>query len=160
VPDADEHAHTACVTPDTDPLTYEEAMSCPDAAEWLAACTEELETFKQMEVYEEVDQPCERRTVSSKGIFCIKHGLEGKIQKYKAQLVTKGFTQVKEIDFNETFAPVMKFSSLWTILALVTKHDFEVHQMDVKAAYLNGVLEEEIYLKPLTSFKPRDGKIW
>ena len=54
----------------------------------------------------------------------------------------------------------MKFSSLWTVLALTAKHNLEVHQMDVKATYLNGILEEEIYLEPPTGFKPGDGKVW
>jgi len=139
---------------------YEDAMSRPDVAEWLAACTEELQTFERMEVYEEVDRPRDRKIVGSKWVFRIKRGPDGEIQKYKAHLVTKGFTQVEGIDYDETFAPVMKFSSLQTVLALAAKYDLEVHQMDVKAAYLNGVLEEEIYLDPLTGFKPGNGKVW
>src|SRR5882762_5595928 len=135
-------------------------MSRPDVAEWLAACTEELQTFERMEVYEEVDRPRDRKIVGSKWVFRIKRGPDGEIQKYKAHLVTKGFTQVEGIDYDETFAPVMKFSSLQTVLALAAKYDLEVHQMDVKAAYLNGVLEEEIYLDPPTGFKPGNGKVW
>jgi len=61
---------------------------------------------------------------------------------------------------DKTFAPVMKFLPLWTPLTLTAKHNLEVHQMDIKAAYLNGILEEEIYLKPLTGSKPRDSKVW
>jgi len=68
--------------------------------------------------------------------------------------------QVEGVDFNETFVPIMKFSSLRMILTIAAKHDFEVHQMDVKAAYLNGILNEEIYLEPPTGFKPLDSKVW
>src|SRR5882762_5817277 len=160
MPNTDEHVCAARITPEANPLTYKDAMSCPDAAEWLAVYTEELETFKQMEVYEEVDRLCDRKIIGSKWVFHIKRGPNGEIQKYKAQLVAKGFTQVKGIDYDKTFAPVMKFSSLWTVLALTAKHDLEVHQMDVKATYLNGILEEEIYLEPPTGFKPGDGKVW
>jgi len=135
-------------------------MSCTDAAEWFAACEEELRTFRKMEVYEDVDQPVNRKVVGSKWVFRIKWGPNGKIQKYKARLVVKGFTQVKGVDFDETFVPIMKFSSLRMILAIAAKHDFKVHQMDVKAAYLNGILNEEIYLEPPTGFKPLDSKVW
>ena len=129
-------------------------------AEWLTACTEELQTFRWMEVYEEVDQPHDHKIISSKWVFRIKRGPDGKIQKYKAHLVTKGFTQVEGIDYDETFAPVMKFSSLRTVLALTAKHNLKVHQMDVKATYFNGILEEEIYLEPPTGFKPGNVKVW
>src|SRR5882762_9098892 len=68
--------------------------------------------------------------------------------------------QVEGVDFDKTFAPVMKFSLLHMILAITAKHDFEVHQMDVKVAYLNSILNEEIYLEPPTGYKPLDSKVW
>ena len=73
-------------------------------------------------------------------------GPDGQIKCYKACLVAQGFSQVEGIDYNETFAPVTKFNSIWLLLALSARFDWEIHQMDVKSAFLNGKLKEEIYI--------------
>ena len=77
----------------------------------------------------------------------MKMGPDGQIKHYKARLVTQGFSQVKGIDYNETFAPVTKFNSIWLLLALSAHFNWKIHQMDVKSAFLNGELEEEIYIR-------------
>ena len=74
------------------------------------------------------------------------------MDKYKAQLVAKGFTQVEGIDYDETFSPVVKFQSIRTLMAAVAYHDLELHQMDVKTAFLNGELDEETYMNQLEGF--------
>src|SRR6266702_6193689 len=107
-----------------------------------------MHAFECMGVYEVVPQPCGKNIVGSKWVFCIKRRPDGTIQKYKARVVTQGFTQVEGVDFDETFAPVAKFASLHAILALAAELDLEVHQMDVKSAYLNGELKEDIHMKP------------
>ncbi len=71
----------------------------------------------------------------------------GNVSKYKARFVSKGFTQKEGVDFNETFAPVVKFTSLRLILALAAQYDLELEQMDFVTAFLNGDLTEEIYVK-------------
>jgi hypothetical protein len=76
----------------------------------------------------------------------IKQGTNGEVERYKARLVARGFTQTYGVDYNETFAPVAKFTST-RILALAALEDMEIHQMDVKPAFLNGELEEEIYME-------------
>jgi hypothetical protein len=134
-------------------------MSSPDAAEWLAACEDEMRTWKHLDVYDIVPRPKGRKVVGSKWVFRVKRGPDGTIQKYKARLVAQGFTQVEGIDFDQTFAPVAKFSSLRTIFALAAEHDLEVHQMDVKAAYLNADLDEEIYMEAPPGFDIPDGHV-
>src|SRR5712672_2949792 len=123
-------------------------MARPDANKWEAACADEIGVFDHMEVYEVVPCPKGRKVVGSKWVFRIKRGPDGNIQKYKARIVTQGFTQIEGIDYDEMFAPVAKLASLRAILVLAAEQNLEIHQMDVKSAYLNGNLEEEIFMVP------------
>jgi Reverse transcriptase (RNA-dependent DNA polymerase) len=132
----------------SDPRTYAEAMAHPDANNWEAACADEMAVFDHMGVYEVVPHPKDRKVVGSKWVFHIKHGPDGNMQKYKARIVTQGFMQIEGVDYDGTFAPVAKLASLHTILALAAEQDLEIHQMDVKSAYLNGTLSEEIFMEP------------
>jgi hypothetical protein len=134
-------------------------MASQDAVEWLATCEEEMQTWKDLDVYDVVPRPKGRKVIGSKWVFCVKQGPDGLIQKYKAQIVAQGFTQVEGIDFDQTFAPVAKFSSLCTVFALAAKHNLELHQMDVKAAYLNADLKEDLYMEPPPSFEVPEGHI-
>ena len=77
-----------------------------------------------------------------------KKNANGEVERYKAHIVAKGFNQIYAIDYNETFAPVIKWSSIRILLTLATQSDLEVHQMDVKTAFLNGDLEHEIFMSP------------
>jgi hypothetical protein len=128
-------------------------MLRPDAAEWEVACQAEMHSFEHMHVYKVVPQPKNKNVVSSKWVFHIKRGPDSAILKYKAQVVTQGFTQIEGVDYDETFTPVAKLASLCTILALAAELDLEVHQMDVKSAYLNGELKEDIHMKPPPGFE-------
>jgi hypothetical protein len=82
----------------------------------------------------------------------IKHGVDGEVERYKARLVTRGYTQTFEVDYNETFAPIAKFVSIRCIIALAAIEDMEIHQMDVKTAFFNDDLEEEIYMEQPEEF--------
>ena len=86
------------------------------------------------------------RPISSKWIFKKKLKIDSSIKKYKARLVIRGFDQKKEIDFFHTYSPVTKISTIRTPIALATIHDLVVHQTDVKTTFLNGDLEEEIFM--------------
>jgi reverse transcriptase-like protein len=102
-------------------------MSHADAAEWDAAYENERCTFKCLDVYEIVPWPKERKVIGSKWIFHIKHGPDGAVQKYKAQVVTHSFTQIEGVNYDETFILVAKLASLCTILAITTDQEFKVH---------------------------------
>ena len=91
--------------------------------------------------------PVGRRAIGCKWVFKIKRRADGSIDRYKARLVAKGYSQLYGIDFTETFAPVVRFSSLRAILAIAAAADYEIHQMDVKTAFLNGDLDEDIYME-------------
>ena len=134
-------------------------MACPDAAEWEVACQDEMCSFENMEVYRILPWQCGKNIVGSKWVFCIKWGPDGTIQKYKVHIIAQGFTQIEGIDYDETFAPITKFASLCTILTIAAELDLEVHQMDVKSAYLNGELKEEIYMKPPPGLHVLEGMV-
>ena len=86
------------------------------------------------------------KRVGCKWVFKTKRDSNGNIERFKARLVAKGYTQKDGIDYKETFSPVSKKDSLRIIMALVAQYDLELHQMDVKTAFLNGDIEEEIYM--------------
>jgi len=85
-------------------------------------------------------------------VLKIKHGVDGEVEWYKARLVARGFTQTFGVDYNETFAPIAKFVSIRYILALAAIENMEIHQVDIKTAFLNGDLEEEIYMEQPKGF--------
>jgi len=130
-----------------DPASYAEAMRSPDSDEWSKACQYEIDALDKNGTWELVDLPSGRKTVKSKWVFKLK--ADGR---FRARLVAKGFTQIPGIDFDETFSPIAHFESLRLLLALAALEDWEIHQMDVKLAFLNGVLEEEIYMEQPQGF--------
>ena len=93
------------------------------------------------------------RNVGNKWVLYIKRKVDGTIDIYKARLVAKGYTQQEEIDYEETFSPVVRFASICIILAIVLRMDLEFYQMDVKTAFLNGELDKEIYMDQPLGFE-------
>jgi hypothetical protein len=137
----------------SDPNTVNEAKHSKYWSEWLAAMHEELESLKAKGVYEEIDSvPPDRKAVHCKWVLRIKRDKTGAISRFKARLVAKGFTQIPGQDFTFTFAPVARWDSIRTLLCLSAIHDYELRQLDVKTAYLNGPLDEEIYMKAPDGF--------
>ena len=98
------------------------------------------------QVWEVVPRPKGKKVVGSRWIYKVKHAADGSMEKYKARFVAKEFSQKEGIDYEETFAPVAKYSSIRTIISLVAEMGWRVHQMDVKTSFLNRVIEEEVYI--------------
>ena len=134
-------------------------MKCSDAAEWDVSCENEIRMFQQMGVYDVVPRPEGRKVIGSKWVFCVKHGPDRGIQKYKARIVAQGFTQVKGLNYDQMFAPVVKLSTFCTILAIATQQNLTIHQMDVKSAYLNSKIKEEIYMEAPPSLEIPEGMV-
>lgn len=130
-----------------EPQSWKAAMASPEAAQWRAAAADEMRSLEQAGVFTVVARSEIRgRIVTSKWVFKLKHDSAGNIERFKARVVARGFLQISGIDYDETFAPVVKFQSIRVILALTAIHDLELHQMDVKTAFLYGSLEEEVYM--------------
>jgi len=135
-----------------EPQTMEEALNGEDAKKWEIAMQEEYDSLPVNNTCSLVPLPKGRKPSSCKWVFKIKHGVDGEVERYKARLVARGFTQTFGVDYNEPFAPVANFVSIRCILALATIEDMEIHQMDVKTAFLNGDLEEEICMEQPEGF--------
>ncbi|KAL6338190.1 hypothetical protein AAG906_015153 [Vitis piasezkii] len=129
-----------------DPVSFSQAISCSDSNKWIDAMNDELKSMDQNKVWELVELPEGYKAVGCKWVFKTKRDSKGNIERHKARLVAKGFTQKGGIDYKETFSPVSKKDSLRIIMALVAHFDLELHQMDVKTAFLNGSLEEKVYM--------------
>ncbi|KAL0462539.1 UNVERIFIED_CONTAM: Retrovirus-related Pol polyprotein from transposon TNT 1-94 [Sesamum latifolium] len=129
-----------------EPTTYKAAMASADSEKWLIAMKYEMESMYDNKVWNLVDLPKGTRPIECKWIYKIKTDMDGKTIVYKARLVAKGFTQIHGIDYDETFSPVAMLKSIRILLAIASYFDYEIWQMDVKTAFLNGYLEEEVYM--------------
>ncbi|WKA02171.1 hypothetical protein VitviT2T_020389 [Vitis vinifera] len=143
---------------ENDPESFSQAMSCKESELWYNAMKDEMSSMKCNDVWDLVELPNGAKTIGCKWVFKTKKDSLGNIERYKARLVAKGFTQKEGIDYTETFSPVSKKDSLRIILALVAHFDLELQQMDVKTAFLNGELEEEVYMKQPEGFPSSDGE--
>ena len=129
-----------------EPKTRQQALSGPKAKKWFEAMKEEMNSMKPNRVWDLVDLLPGRKTIGNKWVLNIKHKADGIIDRYKARLVAKGYTQQEGIDYEETFSPLVRFASIRLILVIVARMDPELYQMDVKTTFLNGELDEEIYM--------------
>jgi len=131
-----------------EPTSYKEAQRSKEVAKWDEAMSKEIASIKENETWEEVRSlPEGANLVSSRWVYKAKLGPNGEITKYKARIVAKGYSQVYGVDYEETFAPVAKITSLRAILAWAASMDKEIEQMDVVTAFLNPKLEEDIYME-------------
>ncbi|KAG6604645.1 Gag-pol Polyprotein [Phytophthora cinnamomi] len=128
------------------PTTFKSAMESSDAAKWKEACDSEYDSLLKNKTWEMVPLPKGRKAIDNRWVFRVKENQAGEVERFKARLVAKGFSQKYGIDYDETFAPVAKFTSIRAVLSLAAKYGLKLHQMDVKTAFLNGGLDEEIYM--------------
>ena len=133
-------------------------MNCKESDLWFNGMKDKMKSIASNGVWDLVKLPNGAKTIGCKWVYKIKKDSLGNIERYKARLVAKGFTQNEGIDYKETFSPVSKKDSLHIILALVAHFDFELQQMNVKTAFLNGKLEEEVYMKQHKGFSSSQGE--
>lgn len=131
----------------TVPKSYDEIKTRDDRVQWEDAVRDELNSLSKNNTWTLVPRPENKNIVDCKWIFTIKHDEFGKPLRYKARLVARGFSQEYLTDYNETFAPVARIASFRLMIAFANQYNLSVHHMDVKTAFLNGELKEEIYMK-------------
>jgi hypothetical protein len=135
-----------------EPTSWEEANTREDAEQWILACKDEINSLLQNETWKLVQRPHSRKVLEGKWVYRYKRGLGGSILRRKARWVVKGYEQTPGVDYNETFASVVKPMSYKALFAIAAALDFDIEQMDVKTAFLYGDVEEEIYIQQPEGF--------
>jgi hypothetical protein len=130
-----------------EPRTVRQAQNDASWPEWEGAMLEEVDSLKQNKTWELVDPPKDRRILSGKWVFKLKRGPHGEVIRHKARWVVRGFTQEEGIDYDETFASVVKPMSYKALFAIGAALDLEIEQMDVKTAFLYGDIDYEIFVE-------------
>ncbi|CAI7771056.1 unnamed protein product [Closterium sp. NIES-54] len=141
-----------------EPATLKEALESSDAEEWKKAMESELKSIEENGTWKLVELPEGRNAITSKWLFKIKSDADGKIERYESRLVAKGYQQNEKVDYKELFAPVVKPTTLRTLVAGAAIKGWVVKQMDVTTAFLNGVLEEEIFMAQPEGFDDGSGR--
>jgi hypothetical protein len=142
-----------------DPVSVSEALNGPFGELWRRAMVEEYESLVKMGTFRLTELPPNRTPISCKWVLTLKRDQDGKVTRFKARLVARGFSQTAGIDYKETFASVVKFSSIRVIFALAAQYDLTVYQVDVKTAFLNGELDETIYMDQPSEFDDGSGRV-
>ncbi|GJU84486.1 zinc finger, CCHC-type containing protein [Tanacetum coccineum] len=147
-----ESQYSYCYSIEEDPRTYNEAMQSRDAALWKEEIDDEIGSIMKINTWVLSDLPPGCKPLGCKWIFKRKMKVDGTIDKFKARLVIQGFRQKERIVYFDTYVPVARITTIRLLLALAAIHNLVVHQMDVKTAFLNGDLEEEVYMKQPEGF--------
>ena len=133
----------------SDPIWYSDAVK---NQMWQSAMTEEIKSIEKNNTWQLVDLPQEKNAIGLKWVFRTKYHADGSVQKHKARLVAKGYAQEHGVDYDETFSPVAHFEIVRTFLALAAQLGWSVFQFDVKSAFLNGELKEEVFIEQPEGF--------
>lgn len=144
------------------PTTVEQARQSSEAREWEKAILDEYNSFTSNNCWTLVDLPKGQKAVKCKWVFSKKRDPSGALKKYKARLVAKGYSQRHGIDYHETFSPVVRYSTIRILLAIAAMRDMTVEHLDVKTAFLNGNLEENVYMQQPEGFikKGQERKVY
>ena len=140
----DETLVNFCLFAECDPVTYDEAAA---DERWIHAMDEEIHSIEKNDTWVLTSLPPGKKPIGVKWVYKTKYQPNGQVDRYKARLVVKGYKQKPGIDYFEVFAPVARMDTIRMILALTAQNHWKIHQMDVKSAFLNGVLEEEVYVE-------------
>ena len=137
---------------ESEPQSYKEAVNSLEGSLWKEAIKSEIDSILQNHTWELVDLPPGSKPLGYKWIFKRKMKTDGTIDKYKARLVIKGYKQKEGLDYFDTYSLVTRITSIRMVLAIAALRNLEIHQMDVKTAFLNGDLDEEIYMEQPEGF--------
>ena len=129
-----------------EPKTVHEALNGEQSSQWREAMESEYLSLLKNNTWDLVPPPEGKNVVGSRWVLKVKRDEDGSVDRFKARLVAQGYSYMKGVDYDEVFSPVARYSSVRSLLALANAQDLEIHQMDVKTAFLNGSLDCEIYM--------------
>lgn len=147
-------AHSAVIH---EPATLEEALASEQAEFWQQAANDEMASLLANGTWTVEPVPPGVKPIPVKWVFKVKRDASGKVERYKARLVAKGFRQREGIDYEEVFAPVSKYVTVRAMLALAAAEDLEMHQLDIKTAFLYGELEEDVWVEQPPGYEVGSG---
>ena len=133
------------------PKTYEEAMISPEANKWQNAMSEEMTALTDNDTYQLTPIPKDKKVIGGRWVYAVKIGPNGE-EKFKARYVAKGYSQIENIDYKETFSPTAKITSIRMLAQIAVEENLILHQMDFKTAYLNADIDCDIYLEQPKGF--------
>lgn len=142
-----------------DPVSVKQAMISNNREDWKVAMCDEYDSLIENQTWSLVDLPNGRKPINNKWVFKTKTDSDGKIMRFKARLVAKGCSQREGIDYDETFSPVVRYASIRFLVSLAAKLNLDVEQMDAVTAFLQGDIEEEIYMKQPECFDDQSGRV-
>jgi len=145
-----------------EPKSLAEALKQPDVSEWVKAALAEIEAHLRNGTWELAQLPPGKHAIRSRWVFKVKWTLGGAVDKYKGRLVTQGFSQLPGVHYGEIFASTACFAAVQAIIAIAAEEDLELNVVDISMAFLNGVIDRELYMKIPEGFKvegePREGE--
>ena len=139
-----------------EPKSVSEALSSEHSTQWREALNSEYQSLIDNGAWELVPPPEGKNIVGSKWVLKVKRDANGNLDRFKARLVAQGYSQTRGVDYDEVFSPVARYSAIRSLLAQANANDWEIHQMDVKTAFLNGSIDSEIYMSQLEGFVDTD----
>ncbi|WVZ83338.1 hypothetical protein U9M48_030497 [Paspalum notatum var. saurae] len=140
----------------SEPLSYRDAILYP---EWQLAMAEEIAALERTGTWDLVPSPSHVRPITCKWVYKVKTRSDGSLERYKARLVARGFQQEHGRDYDETFAPVAHMTTVRALLAMASVREWSISQLDVKNAFLNGELREEVYMQPPPGYSVSEGMV-
>ncbi|OWZ04071.1 putative mitochondrial protein [Phytophthora megakarya] len=143
-----------------EPESYDEAMNSEQFTKWRSAVAAEYESLLQNKTWELVPRKRSMKVLRNRWVFRVKYLANAEIDRFKARLVIKGFMQVYRVGYLEVYSPVVRLETLRVLLTLAAVWDYDVHQMDVTTAFLNGKIDVEVFMEQPEGFQVRGKETW
>ncbi|KAM1007578.1 hypothetical protein ACFX2A_004219 [Malus domestica] len=147
-------AHLALFT-NGDPTTYHDAVK---SEKWRQVMQQEIEAIEKNDTWELTDLPPGGKTIGVKWVFKTKMDENGEVDKYKARLVTKGYSQQYGVDFSKVFAPVARMDTIRMVISLAAQKGWEIYQLDVKSAFMHGAIDEEVFVEQPQGYEQKESE--
>uniref|UniRef100_A0A1Y1M571 Integrase catalytic domain-containing protein n=1 Tax=Photinus pyralis TaxID=7054 RepID=A0A1Y1M571_PHOPY len=142
-----------------DPNTYEEAIQSTEGEQWKIAMDDEYNSLIKNHTWDLVNPPDDQQVIDNRWVFKVKLNTDASVDRYKARLVIRGFAQQYGVDYEETFSPVVKFTSVRAILSFAAMNKMQLRQFDIKTAFLYGDLKEHVFMKQPIGYDDNSGRV-